>query len=241
MRVIITENYDKLSEKAAQIISSQVTLKPDSILGLATGSTPIGTYKYLIEGYQKNLLDFSSVTTFNLDEYCTLSNSHPQSFSYFMFTNLFDHINIKKGNVHIPSGISEDVNKECTEYDRAIENMGGIDLQLLGVGHNGHIGFNEPDDEFIAPTHVVDLTQKTIDANSRFFDSPDDVPKQAVTMGMKSIMFAKKILFIAIGEEKAEIVSKMINGKITPKVPASILQLHPDITVVLDKDSASKL
>lgn len=241
MKIIVTENYDKLSEKAGQIISSQVTLKPDSILGLATGSTPIGTYKYLISAYEKQSLDFSSVITFNLDEYCTLPSTHPQSFSYFMFTNLFDHININKQNVHIPSGIAEDIIKECTEYDQAIENAGGIDLQLLGVGHNGHIGFNEPSDEFIAPTHVVELSRKTIEANSRFFDSPDDVPKRAVTMGMKSIMYAKKILFIATGGDKAEIVSKMIKGKITPKVPASILQLHPDVTVVLDKDSASRL
>lgn len=232
MRVIETKSYAELSRKAANLISAQVLSKPDSVLGLATGSTPIGTYKQLIEWYEKGDLDFSEVKSINLDEYVGLTGDHDQSYRYFMNTNLFNHVNIDKAKTNVPSGVAEDLEAECKRYDALIEEMGGIDLQLLGIGHNGHIGFNEPADSFVVPTHVVELGETTINANARFFSSADEVPKKAVTMGIKAIMQAKKVLLIANGPDKKAIVEKALYGPVTPEVPASILQFHPDLTVI---------
>ncbi len=232
MRIIHTENYEQLSRQAANIISAQVISKPNSVLGLATGSSPIGTYKQLIEWYEKGDIDFSDVTTVNLDEYCGLTPDNDQSYRYFMNTNLFNKVNVNPDKTNVPSGVAEDMQAECERYDALIESLGGIDLQLLGIGLDGHIGFNEPDDVFTAPTHIVDLDPSTIEANSRFFASADDVPKKAITMGMKAILNAKKVLLIASGKDKQEILNKALYGPITPSVPASLLQLHPDLTVI---------
>ncbi|HHV50627.1 MAG TPA: glucosamine-6-phosphate deaminase [Clostridiales bacterium] len=236
MRVIKVGSYEEMSRVAANIIAAQIILKPDSVLGLATGSSPVGTYKRLIEMCKSGDLDFSRITTVNLDEYCGLDGSHEQSYRYFMDVNLFNHVNIDKANTHVPSGTASDFNQECKRYDQLIEGLGGIDLQLLGIGHNGHIGFNEPEDFFEKGTHLVDLKQSTIDANSRFFERKEDVPRQAITMGIKTIMSAKKVLLIASGADKKEILEKALYGPITPQVPASILQLHNDLTVVCNVD-----
>lgn len=230
-----------MSKKAAHIIASQVILNPDCVLGLATGSTPIGTYKNLIEWYNNGDLDFSQITSCNLDEYRGLSGDHDQSYRYFMNHNLFYHVNIRKECTYVPDGLEADSDKAASDYDKIIADQGGIDLQLLGLGHNGHIGFNEPADEFPKGTHVVDLTESTIQANKRFFASEADVPRQAYTMGIGTIMSAKKILVVVSGEDKAEILNKVINGPITPQVPASILQLHPDVTIVADEAALSKV
>lgn len=232
MNIIETKDYYNLSRKVANMISAQVILKPDSVLGLATGSTPVGTYKQLIEWYQKGDLDFSQVKTINLDEYCGLAPSNEQSYRYFMDNHLFNHINMRKENTHIPNGLAKDLEEECRRYDKLISDLEGIDIQLLGIGLNGHIGFNEPDIYFEKGTHIVDLDKTTIEANSRFFSSIDEVPKKAITMGIKTIMQAKKVVLVANGAEKREIVEKALYGPITPNVPASILQFHPDLTVV---------
>jgi glucosamine-6-phosphate deaminase len=232
MKIIEASSYEDLSRKAANILSAQVILKSNSTLGLATGSTPIGTYRQLIEWYQKGDLDFSMVTTINLDEYCGLSPENDQSYRYFMNHNFFDHINIRKENTHVPNGMAMDLTEECKRYDSLIDSIPPVDIQLLGIGHNGHIGFNEPDFNFEQTTHIVDLNQSTIEANSRFFPSMDEVPKKAITMGIKSILKAKKILLIANGADKEDAVSKALYGPVTPKVPASILQFHPDLTVI---------
>ena len=236
MRIYKTKNYDEMSRKAANIISAQMILKPESVLGLATGSSPIGTYKQLINWYKKGDLDFSQIHSINLDEYKGLDASNSESYAYFMRHNLFDHVNIKPENTYIPNGMEEDVDKECTRYNSIIHQLGGIDLQLLGIGLDGHIGFNEPDKYFVKSTHVVDLHESTIKANSRFFENEDEVPKRAITMGMVSIMQAKKILLIANGKAKRDILEKAFYGPITPEIPASILQLHPDITVIYSEN-----
>lgn len=236
MLYIEVETYKELSQEASKIIASVVKSKPESILGLATGSSPLGTYDGLIEAYNNGEIDFSKVTTINLDEYIGLTPDNDQSYRYFMETNLFSKINVRKDFTFVPDGCAEDIQKECKEYDERIVNLGGIDIQLLGIGLDGHIGFNEPDDVFVKETHLVDLDPSTIEANARFFDSIDDVPKQAVTMGMGGIMGAKKVLLIANGKNKEEIVKKAFFGPITPKVPASILQLHPDVTVIYSKN-----
>ena len=241
MKVIHATSYSDLSRKAANIISAQVILKPHSVLGLATGSTPIGTYKQIIEWYNKGDIDFSSTITVNLDEYVGLAPTNEQSYRYFMNENLFRHINIPLENTHVPSGLAEDMEAECVNYDALITNLGGIDLQLLGIGHNGHIGFNEPSDSFEKQVHCVDLTESTIEANKRFFESAEDVPRQAYTMGIKTIMQAKKILVVASGEDKAQIVKEAFFGHITPYVPASVLQLHNDVTLVADEAALSKI
>ncbi len=236
MKFITVETYDKLSRQAANIISAQVIIKPSSVLGLATGSSPIGIYRQLIDWYNKGDLDFSEVSSINLDEYVGLHESDEQSYRYFMQEHFFDHINIRRENTFVPNGCANDLDRECTEYDAHIERCGGIDLQLLGIGLDGHIGFNEPSDVFVRNTHVVDLHESTIKANSRFFESEADVPRQAITMGMVSIMQAKKILLVANGKAKKEILEKAFFGPITPAIPASILQLHPDITVVYSEE-----
>ena len=235
MKIYKTKNYDEMSKRAAHIIASQVILNPDCVLGLATGSTPVGTYKNLIEWYQNGDLDFSQITSCNLDEYRGLSGDNDQSYRYFMNTNLFDHVNIDKTRTYVPNGLEEDSEKACADYNEIIRSVGGIDMQLLGIGGNGHIGFNEPGAAFEKETHCVDLTESTIKANARFFETMDDVPKQAYTMGIKNIMAAKKILLVATGEAKADALYKSLYGPITPNVPASILQLHPDVTVVADE------
>ena len=236
MKFITVDTYEKLSRQAANIISAQVILKPDSVLGLATGSSPLGTYKQLIEWYEKGDIDFSKVTSVNLDEYVGLDGSNDQSYRYFMNKNFFEHINIDINNTFVPNGCAIDLAGECKRYDEHIAELGGIDLQLLGIGLDGHIGFNEPDKYFVKSTHVVDLHESTIKANSRFFASEDEVPKKAITMGMVSIMQAKKILLIASGKEKRDILEKAFYGPITPEIPASILQLHPDITVIYSEN-----
>lgn len=232
MKVIHTKSYEELSKKAANIISAQVILKPDCVLGLATGSTPIGTYKQLIEWYNNGDIDFSQITSINLDEYIGLDGTSDQSYRYFMNKNLFEHVNVDLTHTHVPNGKAEDMQKECTAYDELIQSVGGIDLQLLGIGHNGHIGFNEPAENFATGTHIVELGQSTIEANARFFETIDEVPRQAITMGIQAIMQAKKVLLIANGTDKKAIVEKSLYGPVTPSVPASILQLHPDVTVI---------
>ncbi len=241
MRVIVAENYEAMSRQAANIISAQVVSKPDCVLGLATGSTPIGMYQELIKRYQEGDLDFSHVKSVNLDEYVGLEPTHDQSYRYFMQTQLFDHVNIKAENTNVPGGMAEDAEAECTRYDEIIRSMGGIDVQVLGMGHNGHIGFNEPAEIFPLGTHPVDLAESTIEANARFFATRDEVPKRAVTMGIGSIMQAKQILVVVSGEGKADIVARAFNGPVTPQVPASILQFHPNVVLVGDKAALSKL
>ncbi len=241
MRIICAKDYKKMSEMAADIIGAQVLLKPDAVIGLATGSTPIGTYEELVRRYEAGRLDFSKIKTVNLDEYRGLTRDNDQSYYYFMHSHLFDHININKNNTKVPDGMEPDALKAGQDYENIIKNYGGIDLQLLGLGNNGHIGFNEPGDEFIDKTHVVDLTESTIEANKRFFASIDDVPKQAYTMGIGSIMRAKRVLMVVNGKGKAEIVKEAFFGPITPKVPASILQLHNDFILIGDVEALSCL
>lgn len=236
MKYIEVESYEELSRRAAGIIAAQVISKPESILGLATGSSPLGTYDCLVKACANKDVDFSKVTSVNLDEYVGLTGDNDQSYRYFMDTNLFSKINIRKECTFVPNGCADDMAKEGREYDERIESLGGIDIQLLGIGLDGHIGFNEPDDVFTKETHLVDLDPSTIEANARFFASADDVPKKAITMGMGAIMNAKKVLLIANGKNKEEIVKKAFFGPITPKVPASILQLHPDVTVIYSKN-----
>lgn len=239
MRIYRAKDYEDMSRKSANIISAQVIMKPDCVLGLATGSTPIGTYAQLVEWYKKGDLDFSEVTTVNLDEYRGLPRENDQSYYYFMHDNLFKHVNIDLSKTHLPDGTEADAKKACDDYNNIIHSVGGIDLQLLGLGHNGHIGFNEPGTTFETETHCVDLTEKTIEANKRFFASADDVPKQAYTMGIKTIMQARKILLVVSGKEKAQILHDAFFGPVTPEVPASILQLHSDVCVVADEDALS--
>lgn len=241
MRFISCADYAAMSRQAANLISAQVIVKPNCVLGLATGSTPIGTYKQLIEWYNKGDLSFAQVRSVNLDEYKGLSGDHDQSYRYFMQNNLFNHVDIDVANTSVPNGKAEDADAECAAYDAHIRELGGIDLQLLGMGHNGHIGFNEPADEFVGPTHVVELAQSTIDANKRFFASEADVPRQALTMGMAAILQARSVVVVVSGEDKAEIVHKAFFGPITPRVPASLLQLHPNVTVVGDEAAFSVL
>lgn len=237
MTIYQVKDYEELSRKAANIISAQIILKPDATLGLATGSTPVGTYRHLIECYHSGDLDFSRVTSVNLDEYKSLSGEHEQSYRYFMNTNLFRHVNIRMSHTHVPNGLEEDGDKECARYNEIIQSVGGIDMQLLGIGGNGHIGFNEPGTAFERETHLITLTEETRQANARFFSSIDEVPTHAYTMGIKNIMSARKILLLAAGESKAEALYESFYGPITPGVPASILQLHNDVTIIADEDA----
>ncbi len=239
MNVYVTKNYQELSRKAANIISAQIIMKPNAVLGLATGSTPEGAYEKLVEWYQKGDVDFSQITTVNLDEYKGLSGDHDQSYRYFMNKHLFNHVNIDKDSTFVPDGTIEDAEEACCAYNELLESVGPADLQLLGIGGNGHIGFNEPADTYEALTHCVALTESTIEANARFFESADDVPKFAYTMGIKNIMNAKTILLMASGESKANALYEALYGPITPKVPASVLQLHPDVLVVADEAAMS--
>lgn len=239
MRFVCVENYEEMSKKAADIVASQLILKPNSVLGLATGSTPLGMYQELVKTYQEGHIDFAEVTTFNLDEYYGINKENEQSYYYYMNENFFKNINTNQ--VYIPNGMAEDIHKECNEYERRIRSSGGIDLQVLGIGRNGHIGFNEPDIKFEALTHMVMLDEQTIEDNSRFFESIDDVPTKAISMGIKTIMHTRKIILLASGKEKADAVYGAIHGKITPELPASVLQLHPDVVFIVDKEASLKL
>lgn len=241
MRIIEAKDYKDMSRKAAAVIAAQITLKPDCVLGLATGSSPIGLYDQLVEWYENGDLDFSKVSSVNLDEYKGLTRENDQSYYYFMHKNLFDRVNIDPKNTNVPDGTEPDSDKECKRYEELVNSFGGVDIQLLGLGHNGHIGFNEPCDTFPKETHCVDLTETTIEANKRFFESADDVPKQAYTMGIGTIMKAKKILVVVSGEDKAETLAKVICGDVTPQIPGTILQMHPDVTIVADAAALSKM
>ena len=241
MEIIVCKDYKTLGERAALLFAAQVTEKPTSVFGFATGSSPISTYDYLAKLYEEGAVDFSKAVTYNLDEYYGMAPTEEQSYRKFMNDNLFSRINIKLENTHVLDGLTKDAEKECADYEKAIAAAGGIDMQLLGIGHDGHIGFNEPCDEFPVRTHLVQLTESTINANSRLFDSVDDVPREAYTMGIGTIMKARAILVVASGQDKAQIVRDAFFGPVTPQVPASILQLHPNVTVVVDAEAGSLL
>ncbi len=240
MNIIVVNNYASMSEEVAKLIRAQIVAKPSSVLGLATGGTPVGAYEILAEFGQKGV-DFSNITTFNLDEYVGLSPEHPQSYHHYMEKNLFSKVNVSRDKTFIPNGIASDLQAECIAYDEKIKEAGGIDLQVLGIGTNGHIGFNEPGTPFEAITQIVSLTESTISDNSRYFERAQDVPTQAISMGIKSIMQAKSIVFMANGGSKADAVAAALKGPVTTNMPASVLQLHPFVTVVLDQAAASKL
>ena len=241
MRIFIEKDYDAMSRRMAQIIAAEITHNPACVLGLATGSTPEGAYKYLVDWHKQGCLSFQDVLSVNLDEYVGLAPTHGQSYRYFMQSNLFDHVDIVPENTRVPDGLTKDPAAFCAEYDAYIRSLGYVDLQLLGIGRNGHIGFNEPCAEFPVTTHLVELTQSTIEANARFFDSAGDVPRRALTMGIGTIMHARSILVVASGADKAEAVRKTVNGPVTPEVPASILQLHPNVTIIGDEAALSGL
>jgi glucosamine-6-phosphate deaminase len=240
MKIIVTENYEEMSQKAAEIIIDVIKNNPNAVLGLATGSSPIGTYRNMINDHKENGTSYKNVSTVNLDEYVSLNKDHDQSYAYFMRKNLFDELDIDQTNTNLPCGVAPDLAKECDRYNAVLEKL-VPDVQVLGIGSNGHIGFNEPGTPFDSVTHVVDLTESTIKDNSRLFASIDEVPKQALSMGIKNIMQAKTILMVVSGKNKAEAVKGMVNGEITPNLPASVLQLHPFVTLVCDKDAASLL
>ncbi|MCI8870369.1 MAG: glucosamine-6-phosphate deaminase [Lawsonibacter sp.] len=239
MRIIRTRDYQELSRAAARLIAAQVVLKPGCVLGLATGSSPVGAYQQLIAWYKKGDLDFSQVRTVNLDEYVGLAPDHDQSYAYFMRSNLFDHVNIDLSNTNIPDGLAPDAAAECARYDEQIRALGGVDLQLLGIGPNGHIGFNEPDGHFSCGTQQIQLTDSTRQANKRFFASLDDVPTHARTMGVRDILQARRVVMVASGENKAKAVKEAFFGPVTPAMPASILQYHPDFVLVADEAALS--
>lgn len=241
MKVIIKNNYQEVSKIAAQYLLSTVKNKSDAVIGLPTGGTPLGMYSIAVNEFINNNISFKDVTTFNLDEYIRLDRTNKSSYYYFMNKNLFSYIDIKTENINIPNGMTNNVKQECINYENKIKAAGSMDILFIGIGKNGHIGFNEPADYFEPYTHEVKLHHNTIAANSRFFDHMEDVPKTAITMGIKTIMSAKKIILIASGASKAEAIAKAIKGKITPLLPASILQLHNDITVIADKDAAKNL
>jgi len=241
IRIIVAEDYEQMSAEAANIMSAEISAKPNAVLGLATGGTPVGLYQELVRRNEAGEVSFAGVTTFNLDEYYPIKKANPQSYDWFMNDNLFKHVNINPSNVNIPSGECADPEEECAVYEAKISEAGGIDLQLIGIGLNGHIGFNEPSDSFTSKTNYTQLTDSTIQANKRYFDDEKDVPRHAITMGIRTIMLARKILLVANSEKKADIIEKALFGEITPQIPASVLQLHRDVTVVLDKEAASKI
>ncbi len=241
MNVRIYHTAGEIGKAAATVVSSQIIVNPRSVLGLATGASPIPTYRELIRLYRAGLVDFSMATSFNLDEYIGLTREHPESYYYFMQKNLFESINLPQTAIHVPCGTAANTEEECRHYDEMITEAGGIDLQILGIGNNGHIAFNEPCDSFPVGTHKVALTQSTIDANTRFFDNSEEVPRFAISMGIGSIIRARQIVLIAIGKTKAQAVHDMIQGPVPPRCPASILQLHPNVTVFADDAAASLL
>lgn len=239
MRVIKAKDYDDISRKVANILSAHVILNPSCILGLATGSTVLGIYRQLIDWYRKGDLDFSEVATVNLDEYVGLDGEDEQSYRYYMNHNLFEQVNIRMEATYLPNGKSKDIESECRSYEYKIKSLGGIDVQLLGLGHNGHIGFNEPDEAFEQLTHCVTLDNNTRQANARFFNSIDEVPTYAITMGIKTIMQARQIVLAVSGKSKADILKRVLYGEVTPSVPGSILQMHPNVIVVADQEALS--
>ena len=241
MKVIVVKDYTEMCKRASRIFAAQVTLKPDSVLGLATGSTPVGMYKELVQMFDEGRIDFSQVKTVNLDEYAGLPGNNDQSYRYFMNQNLFDHINIDKANTNVPDGTAADLHAECERYEQVVASMGGVDIQLLGLGHDGHIGFNEPCDHFPVITHEVQLTEMTREANKRFFSSIDEVPTAAVTMGVGTVMAARKIVMVITGADKADILYKVFFGPVTPEVPGSILQFHHDVTLICDEAAAARM
>lgn len=237
MRILYSEDYNKMSRQGANIVAAQIIVKPDSVIGLATGTSPVGMYNQLIEWYKKGDLSFKEVKTINLDEYKGLAKENPNSYYSFMYENLFKHVNIDLNNVYIPNGLNENITGECRKYNEIIESLGGIDLQVLGIGHNGHIGFNEPGESLEKETHYVKLSQSTKEANKRFFSSINKVPNYAYTMGIKAIMQAKKILVVVNGDDKKHILLDAFFGPVIPAIPASILQLHNDVIICGDKSS----
>lgn len=241
MKIVIVDNYDEMSGRAASYVISQVLGKPDSILGLAAGNTPLGMYRELVKSYDRRELDFSETTLFNLDEYCNLDKDNPRSYSYFMKKNLISQINVKAENVFIPNGMAFDIEEECRNYERMIMEKGGIDLQILGIGQNGHIGFNEPGTDFEAETHLVQLKPSTVEANARYFNNRGEVPTTAISMGIKTIMKSRMLVLLASGEKKADAIKRAINDEISPNLPASILQLHPNVVFIIDNEAASML
>lgn len=241
VEIVIVKDYNEMSKKAAKIVTTQINGKPNSVLGFATGDTPRGMYEELIKLYNNGNVDFADIKAFNLDEYYGLEKENPQSYHYYMMENLFRHVNIKNENIHIPEGMAESIEIECEEYENKIKKVGGIDLQVLGIGRNGHIGFNEPDLKFEARTHFVKLDDDTIKANSRFFSSIQEMPTKAISMGIKTIMQAKKIILLASGKEKRDAIFKAVRGETTPEVPASVLQLHPNVIVIVDEETAALL
>lgn len=241
VNIIRTENYQELSKHAADIIQATIENKPDCVLGLATGGTPIGTYQQLIDRFREGKIDFSKVTTFNLDEYYGLSSDHEQSYHFFMFEQLFRHINVPPERVHIPFGLPEDIETHCQYYEQVIQDAGGIDLQILGIGENGHIGFNEPGPSLQTGTHLVPLSQETIRANSRYFASIQEVPKKAITMGIRTIFQARRIVLLASGANKAAMIRRLLDDNITTEVPATLLKLHPDLTILVDQEAGSEI
>ncbi|KGX88181.1 glucosamine-6-phosphate deaminase [Pontibacillus litoralis] len=234
MEIVVKENYEALSNYVAQCIQEQIKDKPSSVIGLATGSTPVGTYKELVEAYKRKEVDFSKISTINLDEYIGLSNDHPQSYHVFMQEQLFNHVNIEEQNTHIPNGVATNLEEECQRYEQVIDTIGPVDLQILGIGVNGHIGFNEPGSSFTGKTSIVPLTESTIEANARFFDTMEEVPREAVTMGIQSILKSKKIILLASGESKAPVIEQLLSGEVTEALPASVLHQHEDVTIVVD-------
>ncbi len=241
MKLLVVKDYEEMSKVAAETFKEVINEKPEAILGLATGSTPVGLYKYLIEMNKNKEIDFSKIKTVNLDEYVGLGEENSQSYRYFMNENLFNHVNINKSNTFVPNGLAKDLNEETKNYDKRIDELGGIDLQILGIGSNGHIAFNEPDEFLISETHVTNLAQSTIEANSRFFNSIEEVPTKAISMGIGQIMKAKKILLLVKGEDKADAIKELLNGKITTNNPATILKLHKDVIVIIDEKMAEKI
>ncbi len=241
MRIIIKKDYQEMSKQAALFVASQIRLKPDTVLGLATGSTPLGMYEKLIEMYQKDEIDFSEINSFNLDEYYRISPDNPCSYHYYMYNNFFKHINIKDENYHLLDGTTDNIEQECRDYDEKIKKAGGINLQILGIGHNGHIGFNEPADRLNVSTHLVKLTQETIENNSRFFANRENVPTQALTVGIATILKADRILLLASGTEKAEAIKNTVNDFVSTQTPSSLLQTHPELTLIIDKEAGSLL
>ena len=241
MQVHVFKTPEDLAKAAAMVFAAQIAKKPDTVLGLATGSTPVGTYKELIRLNQEGLVDFSEVRTYNLDEYIGLDGTHDQSYRYYMNDNLFNHVNIKMENTHVPCGTGEDPWADARAYDAAVEEAGGIDLQLLGIGHNGHIGFNEPNDKFIFGTNIVELTRSTIDANKIYFASEDEMPKKAISFGVGGIMKAKAVILLALGKGKAQAIRDTVYGEIDPKCPASILKAHPNCIIMVDEAAGSLL
>jgi len=238
---LFIDSFEKCSSMAAAEIEKLLREKPEAVLGFATGSTPLQLYQNLAMAYREGRIDFSKAKAFNLDEYINLPKDHPCSYYYYMKENLYQHINMKEGNYRLPDGMAKNIDEECNSYEDAICRAGGIDLQVLGIGHNGHIGFNEPGTPFESRTHIINLSSRTIEANSRFFNSPDEVPKQALTMGIKTIMRARRLILLVKGADKAEILRKALLGPVTAEVPASILQLHPNIMAFVDEEAASSL